>query len=309
MAVQGFSYTALSDAAIKGTARDTFIARSKTTLKRWKSCGIKEVKATGPYEEDIGFVDIGLPTRKEEFGQVSIDSMRQGYTRRFNMVAYAQACPISEEAIRYLKNNKISGKELLKPVTAAANSMDKYIEIKASDLFGNAFDTNFVGEDAVPLVSTAHVLGRGGTFSNHLGAVGFSQSSIEASLIQSGRFPDDLGLPIGIEPGKQKFIIPLEYQFDAREILNSTQRSDTANNAINALKEDNLTYQVNEWLPSSTNWFKVNESQDTLFGFFETKPALNEYADDKTGTMYFRVYANFTFDFGLNPRGVQGSNF
>lgn len=311
MATVGLSSSAWSDAAIKGTARSCFLSENEKAAKKWeKTLGFEEAKVDSPYEEYMNAADIGLAPRKEEFAQVATDTPKQGYTMRLYVLAYAVMIGISEEMIRYLRKGKMSVKEVMKPTEMVARSLAYTNEVLASDVYGNAFDTNFTGKDGQPLISTAHKLVRGGTASNKIGTVSFSQSSLEAALIQRTRFVNELGLPIGARDGKTILVLPPEYMFEAKRILQSTGQSNTANNAINALKDEDLDPRYNQWLPSTTNWFIRNMGEtDCLYANFETKAELRDFSDDKTHAKWFQAYQNVAFGFGLNWRGVMGSDF
>lgn len=310
MATQGVSSHQFTDAAIRGTIKSSFIKQLKAGKPYWERSGFEKMTSTKPFEEFTSFTGTGIASRKEEFQQVSTDAPKQNYTKRVSFTVFAMAIPVSEEALRFLKRGSMSGREFLKPATMAANSMKQTNEILGSDVFGNAFDANYLGPDGVSLVSNAHKLGRGGTSSNYIGKASFSQTSIEAADIQADRFPDDVGLQVGVAQGKKKLLIPPEYKFEAKRILNSTQQSDTANNAINALKDEDYSFEINPYLPSVTSWFKINEGEtDGLYAIFETEPEARDFSDDKTHTMFFEAYEMVGYDFGLNWRRVQGSDF
>lgn len=311
MATAGVTTTQFDDAAIRGTVKDAFVATYKETTPLWKSTlGFEEEETNRPFEEWTSFTEIGLAARKEQLQQVAIDVPKQNYTKRINVIAYAIMVPASEEAIRFLKAGTGPLRTVVQPAQMAARSMKQTNEVLASDVYGNAFSSSFTGMDGVALVSASHKLGRGGTDSNYIGTVSLSQSGIEAAMVQSRSFKDDVGLPVGIMDGKRILVIPPAYEFEAERILTSTLQSNTANNAINTLKDKNISPQVNRYLPSSTNWFIRNMGEkQCLIALFETKPNLDDFGDDKTMTKYFRAYEMCAFDFGLNWRGIQGSDF
>ncbi len=308
MATVGISSHQFSDAVITGSVKSSFLKQINSTKPFWELSGFEKDTTKKPYDDYTSWTGTGLVPRKEEFQQVATDAPKQNYTKRVSQTVFAMAIPISEESERFLRRGMMSGKEFLKPAKMVANSMKQTNEILGSDVFGNAFDSNFTGPDGVSLVSASHKLGRGGTASNFIGNVSFSQSAIEAACIQSDRFPDDVGLQVGVAQGEQVLLIPPEYRFEAKRILNSTQHSDNANNAINALKGENLSFQVNPYLPSTTNWFKINKGEEEcLFATFETEPMVRDYTDDKTHVHFYEAYEMVAFDFGLNWRRVQGA--
>lgn len=310
MATSAFTHSQLGDAALKGTVKKAFRTKLDAQEQVWKKMGFEEDTSDAPFEEFTSYTGIGPAPRKEELGQVAIDVPKQNYTMRLSFLEYGIMIPVSEAALRFIKRGKMGPGTFIKPAQMTAESIAATNEILASDVFGNSFSTDYTGMDGVSLVSTAHKLGRGGTASNKIGTVSFSQSSIEAALIQGDRMPDDVGLPIGTGGGKRKLIIPPEYRFEAKRILEGNMQSNTANNTINALKGEDLEPVVNRWLPSLTNWFVVNMNQEQgLHAIFETKPTMRDFGDDKVHVKYFQAYQMVGFGFGLNWRRVQGSDF
>jgi hypothetical protein len=298
----------MDDAAIRGTIKSAFRVKYKESTPRWKAMGFEEDSTVRPWEEFTQYAGIGLAPLKEENQQVAIDVPKQGATRRINVYEYAIMIPISEAMDRFIKRGSVSIREFIKPSEMAADSIKQTNEVLAADIFGNAFTVN--GTDGVPLVSTAHLLIRGGTASNHMGTASFSQSSIEAALIQGDRFPDDVGLQVGVKEGKRKLLIPPEYRFEAKRILQSEKESGGNLNNMNVLKDESLEVVVNRYLPSQTNWFIINVGEmDGLHCLTETEAEMRSFKDDKTHTKYFQAYQMKGFDFGLNWRRVQGSNF
>jgi hypothetical protein len=311
MATQFVSVSAMSDAALQGTVVDAFRTSIDENEKLWKSTlGFEESETTKPFEEYENWAGIGSAPPRREGEQFVTDTPKQGFRLRISQLEYGIMIPISESTWRFVKRGEKNLREVMKPAEMVAESMAVTNEILASDIYGNAFSASFTGPDGVSLVSNAHVLIRGGTDSNYLGAVSFSQSSLEAAIVQGDRMKEDTGLQRGVKPGKRRLVIPNEYQFEAKRILESTGQSNTANNAINALKDEGLMPAKNRWLPSTTNWFIRNMGEtNTLHAIFETKPKVDSFGDDKLHMRYFRCYQMCAFAFGLNWRGVQGSDF
>jgi len=311
MATSFISSKQWDDAVLRGSVKRAFYATKEENKPYFDMLGFEEDTTQDPFDEFTSRSGIGLARRKEEGGQVKIDVPKQNYTIRVNQVAYAIMVPISEEAIRFMKRGRVKPKNFFKPTEDVAISMTQTQDVLAHDIFGNAFDSTFSQSqgDGQPLISTTHKLGKGGTASNHLGAAGFSQTSLEAACIQADRFPDEGGLPIGVKRGKRLIVMPPEYRFEAKEILTSTQRSDTANNATNAIKDEGFEIAVSPLLPSATNWFVVNTGEkEGLYYIAETPPKMRDFGDDKVHVMYFQGYMMIAFAFGLNWRRVQGSN-
>jgi hypothetical protein len=312
MGTNGLTTHQFDDAFIRGSIKSAFRVAIDESTPLWKACGFEELETDKPWEEFSSFSGIGPAPRREEFQQIAIDTPKQNYTQRVNLHEYAIAIPVSDTALRFLKRGKTPIRAALKPSKMAAESIQVTNELLASDVFGNAFDTtNFTGMDGQPLVSASHKLGKSSaTASNKIGTVAFSQSALEAAGVQARKFPDDVNLPVGVKKGQKPLIVAQEDLDDEIDrVLNSTLQSNTANNAINTVK-GKYDKATNRYLPSTTNWFVVHRAEeDGLYAIFETMPTMKEFGDDKVHAMYFEAYQMVGFDFGLNWRRVQGSDF
>lgn len=308
MGASGISTSQFDDAVLRGRVISTFRIRYNEKTPIYKQCGFEHMTTDGPFEEMTGYTGIGLAQRREEFQQVAIDVPKQNYTKRINVVSYAIMIPVSDEALRFLRKGKMPLRTFLKPSQLVAESIAETKEILASDVFGNAFDTNFTGVDGQPLVSASHKLGRGGTASNYIGNVSLSQEGIEAALIQGRKMPNEVGLPTGVGDEEKILVTNEDLGFDLERILESTLQSDTANNTKNVLKGKKIRPQQNRYLPSASNWFMVNTGiKDGLIELVETDADLRDFGDEKTHSMYFEAYMMLAFDW-FEWRRIQGSN-
>jgi hypothetical protein len=309
MATAGLSTHQFDDAAIRGRVKSAFRHRYEEKTPVYKMCGFESDTTDAPFEEYTSFTGIGLAPRREEFQQVAIDVPKQNYTKRVNVLSYAIMVPVSDEALRFLKRNKLPIRTFLKPSQLVAESLAETKEVLASEVFGNAFDSTYAGMDGQPLVSATHKLGRSGTASNYIGNVSLSQEGIEAALIQGRKMPSDVGLPIGVGDEEKIILTQEDLTFDLERILDSTLQSDTANNAKNVLKGKKLKPASNRYLPSVSNWFIINTGvKDGLIELTETDADMRDFGDEKTHTMYFEAYMMIAFDW-FEWRRVQGSNF
>lgn len=312
MATYGISVSQFDDASIRGTIKSAFRHKYRETSPIWKECGFQVDDTNAPFEEYTSVSGIGLAPRKEQFQQIAIDVPKQNFTKRINVLQYAIMVPVSEEALRWLKNSKMSLKAFIKPSELCAESIKVTNELLAADVFGNAFSATVgLGMDGQPLVSATHKLGRGNTGSNYIGRVSLSQTGLEAALIQGRKMPDDVGLPVGVGQGERLIVCQEDERYNAIRIITSTLQSNTTNNAVNALKGDlkieNL--RTNRYLPSTTNWFIVNKGvENALICLQEKEADMRDHGDDKRYVMYFSGYESIAFDW-FEWRGVQGSDF
>lgn len=300
----GFTSKQQTEAALKGTLKRMFYRTMESQKPVYKECGFEEDTTKDPFEDYSSMTGLGLAPAKKELAQIAVDVPKQNGTKRISLTAYALMMPISEEARRFGKY-----KEMTKGAKLVAESLNMTVEYLAADVFGKAFSTtqNLSPIDSKPLVSDTHKLGGGGTFSNYLGSVSFSQTSLEQAIIVGRKLPNDRGMPIGVPNGDRLLVINEDYTFEAERILNSTNQSDTANNAINTLK-GKFKVAPNRFLPSTSNWFIRHQAvEGGLIILWETKPEFREGKDDKTRALFFDGYMMVAADW-FEPRAVLGSD-
>ena len=184
-------------------------------------------------------------------------------------------------------------------------------EVKGADVLNNAFSSSFTGGDGVSLVNTAHPLAGGGTAANRATTMAdLNEASLEDALIDISTFTDDRGLTISVTADKLK--IPPQLVFVADRILNSTQRSWTADNDINAIRNTGVLpggYAVNHYLTDPDAFFvltSVNAMGDGL-KMFQRSPLETSMAPDfSTGNIRYKARERYSFGFS-DWRGIYGS--
>jgi hypothetical protein len=155
------------------------------------------------FEEEVmlsGFA--GAPV-KQEGAMVVFDQANEAFTARYSHETIALAFAITEEAIEDNLYDKLAGRY----TRALARSMSNTKQVKAAAVLNRAQVTTATGGDGVPLISNAHPLATGGTFSNVLAvAADLNETSLEQSLIDIAGFVDERGLKIALSG--RKMIIP-----------------------------------------------------------------------------------------------------
>lgn len=179
-------------------------------------------------------------------------------------------------------------------------------EIDAFSLFNNGFNSSFPGFDGLPLFSTAHVsFGDGGvTQANRPNPdIGFSQTAIQNALIAFYSLKNERGLPELLSPSM--FVIGASNVFAAREILGSGHKAYTADNEINALAPENLSYMVTQFLTTQTNWFALAANHDLNF-FVRSDTTTDSFDDPWTMNAVYTVWQRHVPYFG-RWKGTFGS--
>lgn len=291
-----------TDAILSGSIKSKFEQTVKASEKKWKALGFKEETTTKPFEEYVEIAGLGLPSERLELQQAPFDSIKVGATTRLNLLSYGINMAVAKEAQRNKRINQI-----LKGAKSVADSLATALEILAADVYSNAFSTTTqLLPDGYCICSASHLDPRGNTFSTYLGSTSFTESSIEAALIAAEKMASSTGIPTGVKP--KAIVVPPEYKFEARRILQSPQQSHTGNNAINALKDDNLKPEINRYLSSTSNWFVVNDVENGLVCLWGEKPNVVEVGQDLNRASIWSGNMMVAFGCAGNPRVLLGSD-
>ena len=170
------------------------------------------------------------------------------------------------------------------------------------------FPSHDHGGDGVALVSNAHPLTGGGTFSNRPSTyTDLNETSLEDALISVSTFVDDRNMILALQG--TKLIIPPQLQFVADRLLNTPGRVSTSDNDINSIRNMGMVpegYSVNHFLTDTDAWFLKTDCPDG-FKHFERSPLSTSMEGDfDTGNVRFKARERYSFGFS-NPRCVFAS--
>ena len=179
-------------------------------------------------------------------------------------------------------------------------------QVKAANILNNAFAT--AGGDGVSLVNSAHPTALGGTFSNISSTnADLNETSLEQAMIDIAGFIDERGLKVAMQG--RKLIIPVNTQFVADRILNSTLRVGTSDNDINAMRNMGMLpdgYVVNHYLSDTDAFFIKTDAPNGFKHFVRAALATGMEGDFDTGNMRYKARERYSFGFS-DPRCVYGS--
>ena len=177
---------------------------------------------------------------------------------------------------------------------------------KKSAIYTNAFAT--AGGDGVSLVNTAHPTALGGTFSNRSSTdADLNETSLEQAMIDIAGFIDERGLKIAMQG--RKLIIPVNIQFVADRVLNSTLRVGTADNDINAMRNMGMLpdgYTINHYLSDTDAYFIKTDAPNGFKHFTRAALATGMEGDFDTGNMRYKARERYSFGYS-DPRAVYAS--
>jgi hypothetical protein len=259
------------------------------------------------FEEEVLVMGFGSAPTKSEGQGVVFDNSSESYTARYTHDTIALAFALTEEAVEDNLYDSL-GKRYTK---ALARSMANTKEVKGANVLNNAFSTSFTGGDGKPLIATDHPLAGGGTAANRATSMAdLNETSLEDALIDISTFTDDRGLTISVNASK--LVVPPQLVFVADRILNSTLRSGTSDNDVNAIANTGVLpggYTVNHYLTDPDAFFlltSVTDQGEGLKMFQRTGMETNMEPDFSTGNIRYKARERYSFGFS-NWRGIYGS--
>jgi hypothetical protein len=211
---------------------------------------------------------------------------------------------LTEEAIEDNLYDSLSGRY----TKALARAMAYTKQVKAANVLNNGFNSSFAGGDGVALFSTAHPLVSGGVNSNTPSTqADLNETSLENAVIQIAAWTDERGLLIAAKP--RKLVVPPSLQFVATRLLETELRVGTADNDINAIKNNGSIpegYTVNNYLTDNNAWFLTTDVPNGMKHFVRTPMATGMDGDFDTGNVRYKARERYSFGFS-DPLGMFGS--
>lgn len=261
-------------------------------------------KSSKAYELSVGFVGTGLAPRKVEGGAISYQDIEQGWEAKVVHAVYSMGIIITREE----NDDNLSADLSKKKSGALAFSMNQTKEIIAANVYNRAFSGSYLGADGVSLLSASHQFKPGGTFSNQLAvAADLSETTLEQACIDIAAFKDEAGLQVKVLP--RSLIIPVRLQFEAHRILKSVNQNDTANNAVNALRDMGMFpdgIKVNNFLTDTNAWFIRTNCPDGMVHYQRDPMEIKVDNDFDTDNAKYKARERYSFAW-LDPRGLYGS--
>ena len=254
------------------------------------------------FEEEVMLVGFGEAAVKQEGSAVQFDTAQESFTARYSHETVALAFSLTEEAVEDNLYDTLSARY----TRSLARSMAYTKQTKAANILNNAFST--AGGDGVSLVNSAHPTALGGTFSNRSSTdADLNETSLEQAMIDIAGFIDERGLKIAMQG--RKLIIPVNIQFVADRILNSTLRVGTSDNDINALRNMGMLpdgYTINHYLSDTDAYFIKTDATNGFKHFVRAPLTTGMEGDFDTGNMRYKARERYSFGFS-DPRCVYGS--
>ena len=256
------------------------------------------------FEEETKLSGFSAAPVKNEGAAMAYDNAQEAWTARYTHETIAMGFSLTEEAIEDNLYDSLSARY----TKALARAMAYTKQVKAAAILNNAFASGVTYGDGQVLCSTTHPLVNGGTNSNRpTTPADLNETSLEAAVIQIAAWTDERGLLIAAQPNK--LIIPPALQFVATRILETELRVSTADNDINALKNNGSIpggYAINHYLTDTNAWFLTTDVPNGLKHFTRTPMSTSMDADFDTGNSRYKARERYSFGVS-DPLGIYGS--
>jgi len=252
--------------------------------------------------KDQQITGLGTMPAMAEGAQFAMDQPIIGTTKQYLATPYGLAVEITWPMWR----DDLYGvmRELVGGLARASRNR---VEVDCHSILNNAFSTSFVGFTAAEsLCSTAHVGLDGISRANRPSPdIGLSITGVQASTIRFENMTDERNLPRVMAPVMA--ILAPSNKYVAREVLGSSGKPYTADNEINALIEEDLSWLVSHYLTTATYWFLVAaKGVHDLNFLWRDRPIFDSFDDPWTKNAIFTSYQRHTNGYG-SWRGIDGS--
>ena len=257
------------------------------------------------FEEETKLSGFSAAPVKNEGSAIAYDNGQEVFTARYTHETIALGFSLTEEAIEDNLYDSLSARY----TKALARAMSYTKQTKAAAVLNNGFSASYPGGDGVALFSTSHPLVSGGVNSNTPSTqTDLNETSLEAAVIQIAAWTDERGLLIAAKP--RKLVVPPNLMFVATRLLETELRVGTADNDINALKNNGSIpegYTVNHFLTDTNGWFLTTDVPNGLKHFVRTPMSTGMDGDFDTGNVRYKARERYSFGWS-DPLGMFGSS-
>ena len=257
------------------------------------------------FEEETKLSGFSAAPVKNEGSAIAYDNAQEAFTARYNHQTIALGFSLTEEAVEDNLYDTLSARY----TKALARAMSYTKQVKAAAVLNNGFTGGVnAGGDGVALFSTSHPLVSGGVNSNTQATpTDLNETALENAVIQIAAWTDERGLLIAAQP--RKLVVPPNNQFVATRLLETELRTGTADNDINAIKNNGSIpegYTVNHYLTDPDAYFLTTDVPNGMKHFVRTPLSTSMDGDFDTGNVRYKARERYSFGFS-DPLGMFGS--
>ena len=258
------------------------------------------------FEEETKLSGFSAAPVKNEGNSIAYDNAQEAWTARYTHETIALGFSLTEEAVEDNLYDTLSARY----TKALARAMAYTKQVKAANVLNNGFNAggSYNGGDGVPLFSASHPLVTGGTNSNIPSTpADLNETSLENAVIQIAAWTDERGLLIAAKP--RKLVVPPALQFVATRLLETELRVGTADNDVNAIKNNGSIpegYAINHFLTDTNAWFLTTDVPNGMKHFVRSPLGTSMDGDFDTGNVRYKARERYSFGWS-DPLGMYGS--
>ena len=257
------------------------------------------------FEEETKLSGFSAAPVKNEGSAIAYDNAQEAFTARYNHQTIALGFSLTEEAVEDNLYDTLSARY----TKALARAMSYTKQVKAAAVLNNGFTGGVnAGGDGVALFSTSHPLVSGGTNSNTQATpTDLNETALENAVIQIAQWTDERGLLIAAQP--RKLVVAPSNQFVATRLLETELRVATADNDINAIKNNGSIpegYTINHYLTDPDAYFLTTDVPNGMKHFVRTPLSTSMDGDFDTGNVRYKARERYSFGWS-DPLGMWGS--
>ncbi len=255
-----------------------------------------------PFVKTTTVGSFGTVPIKTEGAAVTYEDLGAGFDATFQADTYELAFRTSKEALDDEQEEVVSD-----AARALGSSMNYTYDVDHANIFNNGFSSTTGSPDGVALFSTSHPLIGGGTAANRPATDGdLSVAQLRVALNDIANTRDDAGKLLHWRP--KVLLVGYNQKWLAMELLGSELRADTADNAINAFKDDGLTVVATPYLTDSNAFFLMAEpSRHNVRTYWRERPNVLHDWDFETSSMKVKIRARWKRGWS-DWRGVYGTS-
>ena len=258
------------------------------------------------FEEETKLSGFSAAPVKNEGTAIAYDNAQEAWTARYNHQTIALGFSLTEEAVEDNLYDTLSARY----TKALARAMAYTKQVKAAAVLNNGFNNSgaYDGGDGVSLFNTQHPLVSGGVNSNTQSTpTDLNETALENAVIQIAAWTDERGLLIAAQP--RKLVVPPGNQFVATRLLETELRVSTADNDINAIKNNGSIpegYTINHFLTDPDAYFLTTDVPNGMKHFVRTPLSTSMDGDFDTGNVRYKARERYSFGWS-DPLGMWGS--
>ena len=257
-----------------------------------------------PFVKTTTVASFGTVPVKTEGAAVTYEDLAAGFDATYQADTYELAFKASKEALDDEQEEVVSD-----AARTLGSSMNYTYEIDHANILNNGFSASFVGPDGVALFSTAHVMVGGGTAGrqNRPTTDGdLSVSQLRTALNDIATTRDDAGKLVHWRA--KVLLVSYNQKWLAMELIGSELRADTADNAINAFKDDGLTIVATPYLTDTNAFYILAEpSKHNVRTYWRERPNVLHDWDFEQSAMKVKIRARWKRGWS-DWRGIYGTS-